>query len=371
MTKRNAENERIKRRYLVYLRDAKGRDAASIDPAAGGIERFEEYVKRRDFRNFHIEQARGFMAHLMAATNARTGKPLSASTIHATLPALKAFFVWLTDQPGYASRIKCADAEYFNVPDNLARIATARRFKACPTLAQIRAMLHAMPKETEIDKRDHALVAFAILSGARDRAIISFRLKHVDIERDLIEHDARDVRTKRAKTFTTWFFPVGDDVRKIVVDWIKYLREQKGFAADDPLFPKTKVAPGKDLEFQAVTVDRAPWANANPVRTILREACALVSLPYFNPHSLRSTLVQLAYELKLDAERFKAWTQNLGHESCLTTFSSYGQIPPTRQAEIIRGLAARGERSNDRVEPALLRKLADDMERAQRPFPTD
>jgi len=27
----------------------------------------------------------------------------------------------------------------------------------------------------------------------------------------------------------------------------------------------------------------------------------------------------LAYELKLDAEQFKAWSQNLGHENCLTT----------------------------------------------------
>jgi integrase len=204
------------------------------------------------------------------------------------------------------------------------------------------------------------------LSGARDRAIISFRLKHVDIDRGLIEQDARDVRTKRAKTFTTWFFPVGDDIRQIVVEWVKFLREEKGFGPDDPLFPKTKVAPGRDLKFQAITIDRAPWANANPVRSIFRKACALAGLPYFNPHSLRNTLVQLAYELRLDAERFKAWSQNLGHESCLTTFSSYGQIPPARQAEIIRGLSPHVEESNDRVEPALLRNLADELERAHR-----
>ena len=49
MTKRNAENERVKRRYLVYLKDATGRDNASIDAAASAIERFEEYAKRRDF----------------------------------------------------------------------------------------------------------------------------------------------------------------------------------------------------------------------------------------------------------------------------------------------------------------------------------
>ena len=49
MTKRNADNERVKRRYLVYLKDAKGRDVASVDAAASAIERFEGYVKSRDF----------------------------------------------------------------------------------------------------------------------------------------------------------------------------------------------------------------------------------------------------------------------------------------------------------------------------------
>ena len=367
MTKRNAANERIKRRYLVFLKDAKGRDEASIDAAAKAIARFEQHSKHRDFKVFHFEQARSFKIHLMAERNVRTGNPLSASTVHSTLSALKAFFVWLAQQPGYASRIKFADADYFTPSENVSRIATAQRFTACPTLKQVRAMLGSMPNETEVNKRDRALVAFTILSGARDRAIISFRLKHVDIDRDLIEQDARDVRTKRAKTFTTWFFPVGDDIRQIVVEWVKFLQEEKGFGPDDPLFPKTKVAPGRRSR---VSGGYRSTARRGPTQirfaSIFREACALAGLPYFNPHSLRNTLVQLAYELKLDAERFKAWSQNLGHESCLTTFSSYGQIPPARQAEIIRGLSPHGEESNDRVEPALLRKLADEMERAHR-----
>src|SRR5277367_4948392 len=100
-------------------------------------------------------------------------------------------------------------------------------------------MLDAMPTSNEMQQRDRALIAFALLSGARDMAIVSFKLKHIDIERELIEQDAREVRTKRAKTFTTWFFPVGDDIRKIFVDWVTFLRDQKGFETDDPLFPKT------------------------------------------------------------------------------------------------------------------------------------
>jgi integrase len=340
MTKCNAANERIKRRYLQFLKDVKGRDDASIDTVAKSVARFEDHFKHRDFSKFKIEQARAFKAQLMATRNARTGAPLSASTIHTTLAALKAFFVWLAQEPGYRARIKFADAEYFNPPDNLSRVATARRYKACPTIKQIRAMLAALPAETEIERRNRALIAFVILSGARDSAVISFKLKHVDVENELIEHDARDVRTKRAKTFTSWFFPVGDDIRQIVVDWVSYLREGKSFGPDDPLFPKQKIAQDDNLEFAAFGIDRAHWANANPVRDLFREACARASLPYFNPHSFRNSLVQLAYEFKLDAEQFKAWSQNLGHGNCLTTFLSYGEILPARQAEIIRGLAA-------------------------------
>ena len=171
MTKRHPDNERIKRRYVLYLKDAKGRDEASIDAATAAIERFEEYNRRRDFKAFHIEQARGFKAQLVAARNSKTGRPLPASTVCSMLGAVKAFFVWLADQPGYASKIRYADADYFNPPDNLLRTAGAQRYVEFPTLAQVRAMLDAMPVETEVQKRDRALVAFATLTGARDRAI--------------------------------------------------------------------------------------------------------------------------------------------------------------------------------------------------------
>jgi hypothetical protein len=35
-------------------------------------------------------------------------------------------------------------------------------------------------------------------------------------------------------------------------------------------------------------------------------------------------------------EEFKAWSQNLGHESPLTTFISYGYVPLHKQGELIR-----------------------------------
>jgi integrase len=353
--KHHPENEKAKRKYLHFLRDTKGRDETSIDQVAKALERFDEYNRRRDFAKFHIEQARGFKGHLTAQRNARTGKPLSASTIVSTLGMLKAFFIWLSGEARYRA-VKQADAEYFNPPDNLARVATARRHKPCATLKQIRAVLEVMPATTEIERRDRALIAFTILTGARDRAIVSFRLKHIDVEQELLAQDAREVRTKNAKTFTSWFFPVGADIQKIVVDWVAFLRSEKSFGPEDPIFPKSHVGNGPDLQFHADGLERAPWANANPVRAIFKEAFARAGLPYFNPHSFRNSLVQLAYERKLNGEQFKAWSQNLGHDECLTTFASYGTLSPHRQAEIIRGLANPAAQ-DDGNEPEILEQI--------------
>ncbi len=363
--KRHPENEKAKRNYLQFLRDVKGRDETSIDQAAKALERFDDYNRRCDFGKFHIQQARGFKAHLMAQRNVRTGEPLSASTVVSTLGMLKALFIWLSGEAGY-SRVKQADAEYFTPPDNLARVAPARRHKPCASLKQIRAVLDAMPTATEIERRDRTLVAFTILTGARDRAIVSFRLRDIDLEQELLEQDARHARTKGAKTFTTWFFPVGADTQKVVADWVTFLRTEKGFGPEDPIFPKTHVGNGPDTHFSPDGLERAPWANANPVRAIFKEAFAVANLPYFNPHSFRNTLVQLAYELKLTAEQFKAWSQNLGHDDCLTTFSSYGTLPPHRQAEIIRGLANPAPAQAGGISPDLLRQWAEQIERANK-----
>jgi hypothetical protein len=87
-------------------------------------------------------------------------------------------------------------------------------------------------------------------------------------------------------------------------------------------------------------LDRAHWNSASPVRSIFRDAFVGAGLPYFNPHSFRNTLVRLGQDLCKSPEEFKAWSQNLGHEKVLTTFTSYGAVARDRQGEILRSLAA-------------------------------
>ena len=338
MTKYNANNERIKRKYFAYLKEAIRNSEATVDAAAKAMARFENHTKHKDFKAFHYEQAIAFKKYLAEQKGQQSGEKLSKATLHATLTQLKRFFQWLAWQPGYKSRLQYSDAEYFNLSDKDTRIATTQREQKAPTLEQIKHVINTMPSHTDIERRNRALIAFTLLTGARDSAIASIKLKHVDLIESCVNQDAREVNTKFSKTFNTFFFPVGDEVHRIVAEWITYLREEKLWGNDDPLFPATRITLGTSMQFETDGLDRKRWSNATPIRTIFRKAFTDAGVAYFNPHSFRNTLVRLGEEVCKTPEQFKAWSQNLGHEKVLTTFLCYGGVACQRQGEIFQEL---------------------------------
>jgi integrase/recombinase XerD len=218
MKKHNSDNERIKRNYFTFLKEAKRQSESSVDAVAMAISRFESYTKYKDFKAFHYQQAVCFKSHLAKQTNQQTGKPLSKATLNSMLGQLKAFFEWLAMQPDYKSRISYTDTEYFNLSEKEVRIATARSQTPVPTLEQINHVINTMPNNSAIERRNGSLIAFTLLTGARDSAIASLKLKHIDVIGNCIFQDAREVNTKFGKTFTTNFFPVGIHIHQIVYD---------------------------------------------------------------------------------------------------------------------------------------------------------
>ena len=342
MNKHNAGNERIKREYLLYLKQAKGRNEATIDGVASSLARFEESTKWKDFGRFHRKQAVAFKDKLEAAVNARTGDRLSKSTMLAVLRNLREFFFWLAHQQGFKSQIGYHDADYFNLSDKDVAVARARREKRVPTLDQVEHVLRSMPKTTALERRDAALIALAALTGARVGALRSFRHGHVNRQEGYLEQDARTVQTKFGKTFRSYFPPVSDEALAIFCAWHQELEHEHLWGPSDPLFPATEIGLGEDGGFVPLGLSRRGWSTSAPVREIFRKAFEKAGLPYYNPHSFRDMLVHLGFALKLSPEHMKAWSQNLGHADVLTTFTSYGQIPTHRQGELIRELKGQG-----------------------------
>lgn len=343
--RQNREQKQSKQRtnQAAVFRLSKGSQAPQRshgNAAAKTLNRFEVYTKFRDFRAVHTQQAVAFKRHLAEQKNARSGEALSkTTTLYATLTQLKRFFQWLAREPGYRSRIQHSDAEYFNLSDKDTRIAMAQREPRVPTVGQIKHVLQIMPTKTPIERRNRALIAFTLLTGARESAIASMRLKHIDPVEKCVRQDARDVKTKFSKTFSTYFFPVGDDVVEIVEEWVRCLREEQLWSNNDPLFPSTRIELGSNRQFGATGLDRSHWGSASPIRSIFRDSFRAAGLPYFNPHSFRNTLVSLGQDLCRPPEAFKAWSQNLGHKKVLTTFVRYGAVACDRQGQILRSLA--------------------------------
>jgi integrase len=363
MGKFNPENERIKHRYLAFLGEAKRFSTGSVDQAAAAIADFEAATGYKDFRQFRIEQAQSYKRRLAAGSGA--GRGLAKATISSRLTALKAFFQWLSQQRGFRSRLTYSDAQYFNTSANDERIAKAVRERPVPSIEQIRHVLNSMPLRSDIQRRNQALIAFTLLSGARDNATASMSLKHIDLPNGRIYQDAREVRTKNAKTIISTFFPVGADIEAIVEDWVQLLKERL-WGPDDPLFPATRVALGDNGHFENSGLDRKHWKDAAAIRRIFKEAFEEAGLPYFNPHSFRNTLAALGEKICPNPEAFKAWSQNLGHAHVLTTFMSYGAVASSRQAEILKNLRSGSGSVGGEPDPATVQRVIDHLQQTSR-----
>lgn len=144
------------------------------------------------------------------------------------------------------------------------------------------------------------------------------------------------------------------------------MRDERLWGNDDALFPATSIVVGRDHRFEASGLKREHWRTAAPIRGIFRQAFVQAALPYFNPHSLRHTLVQLGGTRCRTPEQFQAWSQNLGHEGVLTTFFSYGSVSKARQGQLIRGLAHPAEPKPEVLEIA--QAVAQELDRRQGPL---
>ena len=340
MRKINEENERIKRRYAQHLKEARGRDQKSVEKIMAAILKFENCIGYKSFKLFNIEQAISFKRKLETTKNARTGKPLSVATIDGTLRAVKGFVHWLAGQPGYKSRISYSDSDYFRVSAKDARIAHANRNAPHPTMEQALHAFNQMPNGTDIEKRNKAMFAFLMLSGARDGAIVSLRLKHIDLVDGCVYQDARDVNTKNSKTFTTWFLPVDPAYRECFETWVNILRNEKLYGHEDALFPKPEMGLAKGGGFAVMGLSRDTYANTAKFCNVIKQAFISAGLPAFAPHSFRKTLVKYFDQICQTREQFKALTLNIGHDSVITSILSYMPIPVERQKELIKGMGA-------------------------------
>ena len=337
MTKQpNEKNERLKRRFLEYRKYARQLSDKSLDKELTALERFDVWNGRKDFARFHIEWAMGFRDHLERA-KAKSGKPLSKSTARAIMATLREFTLWLSQQDGFKSRIRASDAEYFNLSRRDEAEARAAPARPAPSVKQAKRALEMMPEGTPRELRDKALFALLCLTGIRISALISLRVKHVDLDDKSVTQNPREVATKFGKSLHTFFAKGFPEAEAALRSWITHLEDDALYGPDDPLFPATALTTNAVTGFQADGFERRSWKSSEPARKIINAAFVAADLPAFGPHAFRHMLARHAAKNCTSVAEIVATSQNLGHTDVLTTLRSYGQIDRDRMRALITG----------------------------------
>ena len=358
--KTKLKNEKIKRQYLRWMREAQGFSEKSITAIEKAMWKYEEATNNEDYALFSDKRAEHFKKYLKSNINKRSKKALGLTSQYHHLRHVKNFFLWLSGQPGYKSRVSASDVMYLQLLKKERRLATTTTEQKYPTLQQVKTFCSFEVKD-ELDRRDQALITFTALTGMRDQAIVTLPIVCFDVSSLRVNQSPKmGVQTKFSKEILTTLFRVDEKLIKIVVDWYNYLVENKKYSLDDPLFPATEIGHISEnhTAFTAKGLSKSFWANTEPMRVIFKERSKQTGVPYFTPHKFRHFIINEAQRHISSIEQLKALSQNLGHEHVTTTLYGYGAIDTYRVGELVEQIDFSGMPSNKSEEDQLSR-LAD------------
>jgi integrase len=341
----NIKNERVKRKFFTWLKEAEGLCDSTINGIDKAILLYEDFTKRADFTSLKPDKAIGFKKWL--AKRKFKGKQISVPTFHSYLRCLRRFFSWLSWQPSYKSKITPDVVGYLKMSEKDERIATQYIPRQYPPLEYVVKLADSIEVNSEIDLRDRALISFTLLSGMRDKAIVTLPLGCFDEENLTISQDPRQgVQTKFSKYISSTIFRFDEKLVEYVQGWVKHLKG-KGYGSRDPFFPRSKTGHGEgNLSFEPATeVEPVFWQGTGGIREIFKKRSQEAGLPYYPPHTLRHLAVRLALRSCKTGEQIKAISQNFGHEHIATTLSSYANYDPETLSEILKNLDFSGKPS--------------------------
>lgn len=356
MDEMNPANERLKHAWTKELQISK--QERTIDQRLAALAQFERLTDFASFADFNRDVVDQYLEALRKT-------PTRMKTKAAKVRHVRSFFDWMVMEEHLRPKAVRKAILALRLTDKEARTGRATKATAFPTLAEIEATIRNMPEATSIDLRNRALLAFTALSGARDGAIVSMKVKHLRWDGRQVEQHPDEVETKAGKMIETWFFPVGEFLEGEVKRYLDHLKGDLEFSDDDPLFPAPQMGHDEADQFCAIGLSKDRWATPGPMRKIFRAAFESNGLKYFNPHSFRNMLVDLAYQRGLDPQSFKAWSQNLGHEHLDTTYNSYGKLDANAQRRAMMRLNEPEPDTPDlgkRMEAILERKFEEMME---------
>lgn len=333
----NLQNVKMIRKYLVYLKEAPGLHKDTIIDRMTEIAHYEKFINWRDFKVFNEKIAIEYKRYWIDYKKSN-GQSYIKKTVQNKLKAIRELYLWLYLMPGYRSHINPLHIKYLKLDKKtLNALATSNKFKKTPTFEEAQILIRSISNNSEIDRRDRALIAFTLLTGIRAKTLITLKIGDVDLKKYTVKIDFLEgTDTKFGKSNIVCILPYDQEYTTVIEDWINELINVKGFKYTDPLFPMTAMnnSPGTYC-LSASKVKPMPWKSIGAVEKIFKDRAIHAKLPYYTPQGFRRLHYQHGRKYATNMEQQSALSQNISHSTIEVSETNYGYIDPPKRFEIL------------------------------------
>lgn len=334
--KTKLKNAKIKQSYIIYLREAIGLSIKTVHIKERIIAEFERFIKGRDFAIFNNAIAKRYKEYLN--NYERSGKHLTKKTVLNKLTTIRDFYKWLIDQTGYKRRIHKSHIDFLKLDlGTMNSIRTSQQYQKIPDLEYVTKLANSIEINNDVDLRDKALLAFALLSGLRADSMTSVKIEDFDVEKLTVTlNPLKGSKTKFSKAFVVRLLVFDEKLLTPIIKWYSYLIKSKKYGPLDPLFPMTdmKNLPGTNT-LSSFNVKPEFWKLPGSINKIFKDRSEKAGLPYYQPHLFRGLHSTLALGMARGTRELIAISRNLGHDSIKTTIGFYDYMDINTQLMIL------------------------------------
>lgn len=281
-----------------------------------------------------------YPSFLLTARNDNQPTQLAPNTMSRACLEARSFFVWAKLH---------RKSKYGSIPDNWIDTIRPGRAKNVQSeltereyfsLAEVRTLVAFSPKRL-IDQRDRAATAFLFLSGMRISAFVTLPIKCVDLESGVVEQlPSEGVETKNSKAAKTFLLPI-DDLVEVASQWHRYVK--KNSPEGSYWYPNLSTD-GGDLKVDEIGSSESRRMSFSRG---LKRLCNRAGVEYKSPHKLRNGHGVFGVKQAKTVEEFKAFSQNMMHESMEITDRLYGRLARDDVHAAINRIGAREGRDSD------------------------
>jgi site-specific recombinase XerC len=315
------------KQYLAHL-ERIGRNPETVKRVRGLLRHLLEWADSTPFPKARtIDPA--FPAYLAQKRNDGQPGGLSPASMKKACEYARMFFEWIRGE--HMQRYRSITGSWIDTirPSTSHSIHSEYQEHRFWEVDQVRAIAALEPRNLK-EERDQAAVCFMFLSAMRAQAFVSLPVEAVDLAQYKVsQFPGLGVHTKNSKAARTELLRL-PDLLAVVRAWDTKLREN-----GIPLW-----YPRIDRWHRFVATEKGyNWLSRREILNKgIRALCERAGLPYLSSHKLRHGHAVYMMRRVRDMKQLKSLSQNMMHESVVTTDEIYARMVQDDIADLYDGI---------------------------------